>query len=80
MPVFAGKSALAPLDFRGLGGENTRYLGDKRVRVSVPRGRTEASRLTPIASAQCDRAHAPRRADLRRLSGDRAARAVVEQH
>jgi len=30
MPVSARRTALAQLDFRGLGGKKTRYLGDSR--------------------------------------------------
>ena len=34
MPVFTGKTALAPLDFRGLGGGKPRCLRDSRSALS----------------------------------------------
>ena len=76
MPVFAGLTALAPLDFADLVA-NTSAICATAGPFSAPRPRTEASRVAPIASAQRNLAHATRRADRRRLPSDRA---TVEQH
>lgn len=77
--VFAGWRTLAPLDFRRLGGENTRYLRDSGSVLWPTRpNRGIMAHAHSLGTAR-DLAPAPRRADLRWLPSDRAAPAVVEQ-